>query len=388
MSARVWGRSAISRSPDWQQALTEALQATEGADADLVLLFASAHYRDHYRQMLERLQEALQPRLLAGCSGQGVIGPSSEVEGEPALSLLRLALPGAQVQGLRLTPEALTGGMTAQPGLDPAAVNGWLVLADPFHTDAGALIEHLERAYPGCPIAGGMASGRLDEQAAYLFLDGEVVSDGAIGIAVGGDVRLRTVVSQGAQPIGQPWTVTNASVNLLESIAGRPAYDVLVETIEELPAAERRRAVANLLVGLAIDEYRESHGRGDFLIRNLIGVDRDSGALAIGAFPRPGQTVQFQLRDAGAADAELRALLRDAHTQGSEPAAALLFACNGRGIGLFGVRNHDVQRLEAEFGPLPVAGFFCNGEIGPVGGKTFVHGFTASIVLFEPTEQA
>jgi len=196
------------------------------------------------------------------------------------------------------------------------------------------------------------------------------------------------VVSQGATPIGQPWTITGARGNLLETVGGRPAYQVLVETVQSLPPELQPRAARNLLVGLAIDEYKAEFRRGDYLIRNLLGVDRASGALAIGAFPRVGQTLQFQMRDAAAADEDLRELLTRARQAlgDTRPVAALLCSCNGRGVGMFGVPDHDARGVAAAFGALPLAGFFCNGEIGPVGGKTFLHGFTASLALIVPRE--
>jgi small ligand-binding sensory domain FIST len=216
-----------------------------------------------------------------------------------------------------------------------------------------------------------------------LFLNWDVHHGGAVLVALGGEYAVRTVVSQGTEPIGEPWTVTEAERNLLRTIGGRPAYEVLTETFRALPAPLQERAARNLLVGLAADEYRDRFGRGDFLIRNLIGVERETGALAISALPRVGQTVQFQLRDADAADAELHALLAGARTDLGEtaPIAALLCSCNGRGRGLFGATDHDARVLGEELGPLPVAGLFCNGEIGPVGGVPFLHGFTASVGL-------
>ncbi|MBV9253579.1 MAG: FIST C-terminal domain-containing protein [Actinobacteria bacterium] len=246
----------------------------------------------------------------------------------------------------------------------------------------------MEQAYPGVTIVGGLASGRSTDRATWVFLDDTVYDHGAVAVALGGNVMVRTVVSQGATPIGQPWTITGAHDNILETIGGRPAYQVLVETVEALPAEVQQRAARNLLVGLAIDEYKDEFHRGDYLIRNLIGADPQSGALAIGAYPRVGQTIQFQMRDATAADEDLRELLASAHHElgDARPVAAMLCSCNGRGAGLFGAPDHDARGLAREFGPVPVAGFFCNGEIGPVGGKAFLHGFTASLALLLPRE--
>jgi small ligand-binding sensory domain FIST len=231
---------------------------------------------------------------------------------------------------------------------------------------------------------GGLATGDPGLRETFLFCDGRVVSEGAVVVALGGAACLRPVVSQGCEPIGDPWTITDAERNIVKSIGGRPAYQVLVDTIRRLDPDRQQRVNHNLLVGLAMDEYRDEFKRGDFLIRNLMGVDQASGAIAIAAPAQVGQTIQFQIRDARAADEELRAML--GAVSGDPAAAALLFACNGRGVGLFGAPDHDARTVRELLGPLPLAGLFCNGEIGPVGKRTFVHGFTASLALIAATD--
>ena len=208
-------------------------------------------------------------------------------------------------------------------------------------------------------------------------------------IGLGGAVRVTPVVSQGCEPIGEAWTITDAERNIVRAIGGRPAYEVLADTIQALGAPQRERVRRNLLVGLAMDEYRDEFGRGDFLIRNLMGVDQSSGAIAVAAEVKVGQTLQFQIRDARAADEELRAMLGAARDDGplaDAAPAALLFACNGRGAGLFGGPDHDARTVRDILGDVPLAGLFCNGEIGPVGPKTFIHGFTASLALISAAE--
>jgi len=388
----------ISRLANWEDALEEALAATDaraGTGVDFALVFASYHHREGYEQILARLRERTGARVIAGCSGQGIIGTSREIEGEPALSLLLARLPGIQIEPVHVSQPAIAAagggeGLVAAIGIPPTSVNAWVILADPFHLEVERMVGLLEEGYPTRPVVGGLASGAPGAPNTHVFLNGAVYDEGAVALAIGGDWTVRTLVSQGATPIGDPWTITGAHDNILESVGGRPAYDVLAETVEGLEPDVRRRAVTNLLIGLAMDEYRESHARGDFLIRNLIGVDRESGALAISAYPRAGQTVQFQMRDGQAADEELVEMLRNEQTAlgGSTPAAAILCSCNGRGVGLFGQPDHDARRISEELGPVPLAGFFCNGEIGPVGGRTFLHGFTASLALFVPKRLA
>lgn len=383
--------AGIAQDHDWRGALSQALTqlaalGSNGSAIDLAVLFASPHYAPAYSDLLAAVREALGPRVLIGCSGQGVIGPATEIEGESGLSLLALSVPGASLTPLTLTQAELSAGAFDRlPRADE--VGGLLVLADPFSIDAELLIAVLSETYPDAPIIGGMASGDQAQRTTQLFLDGKVLGEGAVVLALGGSAAVCAVVSQGCTPIGKPWTITAAERQVIQMIGGRPALEVLMETLQELSPEVQDRARRNLLVGLAIDEYREEFERGDFLIRNPIGADRESGALAIGALPRVGQTLQFQLRDAEAADEDLRLLLeaQKANADGDE-AAALLFSCNGRGAGLFGYPHHDARALAEVLGPLPVAGFFCNGEIGPVGTKTFLHGFTASIALLSARE--
>ena len=388
----VGAASAIVRHPDWRAALAGVLQHVmeRVVNPDLAVLFASASYEHDFPELIQRTQQALQPRVLIGCSGQGVIGPSTEVEEEPALTLLTLSLPDVILESRHVSQAELQRCDSADAtrellGVPLDDVSTWMLLADPFTLDAERLLAVLSVAYPGVPLLGGMASGDMNIRRTHLFLDGQVHIDGAVLLAIGGPLTIRSIVSQGCNPIGQPWTITGAEKQIISSIAGRPALEVLTETIEQLPAGERERAQQNLLIGLAMDEYREDFGRGDFLIRNLLGADRESGGIAVSALPREGQTLQFQVRNAEAADEDLRLLLNEekkAALPGGEPVAALLWSCNGRGQGLFGSPDHDAKAIADFLGPIPLAGFFCNGEIGPVGSMNYLHGFTASIALF------
>ncbi len=388
--------SALSRNENWEEALGHVLDQALGSQSgsvDLALLFASAHHQAHYEELVARAYRESGASVLVGCSGQGIIGVEQEVEGSPAISLLTLSVPQATFTPVRVTQQTLAAAHSAEAWhtevqLEPEAVKGWIVFADPFSMECEHLVAGLGAAYPERPIVGGLASEDHRRQGTHVFLNERAYADGAVAVALSGAIGLRAVVSQGCQPIGEPWIITDAERNIIRTISGRPAYEVLVDTLRSLPPEMQRRARTNLLVGLAIDEYRDSFGRGDFLIRNLMGVDPENGAMAIGAYPRVGQTIQFQLRDAAAADEDLHALLGLASEElkGRRPAAALLCSCNGRGAGLFGKPNHDAEGVAREMGSVPLAGFFCNGEIGPIGQKNFLHGFTASIALLVPED--
>lgn len=392
--------AAITQSADWQDALERAIQEAgiepgPAAAADLALFFASAYYGDHLEAMVRRVQSATGAAVLAGCSGQGIIGPEREIEGQPAVSLMTLRLPGANLTASYITQPQVTAfdGAAAwhqHTGVAPEDVNAWLMFADPFHLDVETLLDGFSGAYPGVPIIGGLSSAAAHPHQTFVFLNGEVHSEGAVAIALGGAYTLKTVVSQGCDPIGEPWIITGANGSIIETISQRPAYEVLVETLQSLPADKQQRAARNLLVGLAMDEYKESFGRGDFLIRGLMGADQNTGTIAVGAHPRVGQTIQFQIRDAAAADEDLRQLLTEAREAlgDTRPVGAVLCSCNGRGEGLFGFPDHDARSLAQQLGAVPVAGFFCNGEIGPVGKDIFLHGFTASLGLIVPKDSA
>ncbi len=381
-------RGAIAEDEDWGRALQEVLEQVCDITADVAFLFASETYAEHFSEIVRQVRSETGAATLVGCSGQGIIGSTRELEEMPALSLLTLALPGATLQAVRFTQEMIEDCASPhawheQLGVSPDEVNAWLIFTDPFQMDVERLIDGLAEAYPGRPMLGGLASGDTAERRTFVFLDDDVFDEGGVGLAIGGAYTILPLVSQGCEPIGEPWTITKVRGNLVETISNRPAYDLLIETLHDLPIEMQRRARYNLLVGLAADEYRDSFPRGSFLIRPLVGVERANRGLAIGAFPRVGQTIQFQLRDAAAADRDLIELLEEARTSLGEnrPVAGVLCSCNGRGIGMFGTHDHDASAVAQQLGQLPLAGLFCNGEIGPIGARPYLHGFTASLAL-------
>jgi small ligand-binding sensory domain FIST len=382
VSVRAGGGLGIGS--DWRAALTAALDTAlaplHGEAPDLLFLFASAAYEHDYADLLQEAMQVSQTTELAGCSASAVIGGTRELETEPGVAALALTLPRGALLNVRyLAPDEVRSAGLAD--ISSAQCQGLVVLADPFTTDVAGLIEALEHEYPGVTIVGGLATGNPTVHSTCVFHGAAVAEEGAVVIGVGGTLRLRPIVSQGCEPIGEPWTVTDSDKHIVRSIGGRTAYEVLAETVNQLDPETRGRLNTNLRVGLAMNEYRDEFRRGDFLIRNLMGVDPRSGAIAVAGEPRIGQTLQFQLLDARAADQELRQMLEGASDGSSS--AALLFACNGRGAGLFGAPDHDVRAVREVLGALPLAGLFCNGEIGPVGGSTFVHGYTASLGLIE-----
>ena len=371
---------------DWARRLRARLPAKA---VSLGLVFLSPKFFPHAEQVLEILRLHAQIPLLAGCSGGGLVINAEELESTGGLVLALYALPGATLKGVRLTQEQVAGAdgenfWPDETGVARDKVNGWLAFLDPFQLDGERWLRSWNQNYSGVPVYGGLASGNHSEPRAQLYLDGEVFEDGGVAIAVGGDVTLGGVISQGCTPIGEAWTLTRVEQNLIRNIANRPAYAVLSETVQNLPPEEQRKVQGNLHIGLVVNEYLEDFQRGDFLVRNLLGGDPNSGVLAVGALPRTGQTIQFQRRDATAASEDLNELLAREKTRlaGTEIYGGCLFCCNGRGKNLFSRASHDSELVQAHFGPTGLAGFFCNGEIGPIGNKNFLHGFTASLALF------
>lgn len=370
----------------WAEALRAQLRAPR---VSLGLLFLSPKYFFQAQQIVEILRVHAQIPLLVGCSGKSLICCGSEIEEAPGLALALYALPEAKLQALHFTQEQVEAA--AEPsfwhrttGVGRDEPNGWLVFADPFHLDTEGWLQSWGKAYPGQPVIGGLASGEFSDQLTQVYLNGEVFEEGGVALSVGGGVKLASVISQGCTPIGDTWTLTRVERNFIQAIANRPAYDVLAETFNNLPVKEQGKSRGNLFIGLAMNEYLEDFHRGDFLIRNLLGADPQTGAVAVGALPRAGQTIQFQRRDAATASEDMHELLAHAREQlaGATIYGGCLCSCNGRGKNLFGKSDHDAHMVQEQLGPLGVAGFFCNGEIGPVGEKNFIHGYTASLALF------
>jgi small ligand-binding sensory domain FIST len=386
--------SALSTCANTGDALREVIASATAqlpATPNLGFVFFSPHHAPAAQQLASELAPLLSsPENLLGCSGEAIAGRGRECEDQPAISLWLAALPASRITTMHLefqrTPEgnAIGGWPDSLSGAWPEG-SCLFALAEPFSFPADVMLDQLNEDRPGVPVMGGMASGGQAPGRNPLILGAHVYNEGAVVAHVSGGVRVRTIVSQGCRPIGKPFVVTKAERNVVYQLGGRPALDQLKEIFQTLPTREQVLVNRGLHLGRAVSEYRNHFEQGDFLIRNVVGGDSTSGAIAVGDYLRPGQTVQFHVRDAESADAELRQLLaavRD--TPFSGPRGALLFTCNGRGTRLFPQHDHDAGAVEQVLGPIPLAGFFAQGEMGPIGGKNFVHGFTASLAVLEP----
>jgi small ligand-binding sensory domain FIST len=360
-----------------------------GQHASLGLVFMTPAYFQQARQVLEILRVHARIPILAGCSSEGLISGGTEAEDATGLVLGLYSLPGAALKAHHFTQAQLEEASGPaywhmETGVGSEDTNGWLVFADPFNIDSESWLRSWSEAYAPAPVLGGLAGGDFSARRTQVYLNGDVFEEGGVAVSVGGGVRLASVISQGCTPIGETWTLTRVHQNVIQQIGNRPAYKVLEETVHSLSADDQKKAQGNLLIGLVVNEYLEDFHRGDFLIRNLLGADPKSGAIAVGALPRPGQTIQFQRRDADAANEDMAELLNRAarDLEGKTIYGACLCCCNGRGKGLFGRPDHDAAMVQERLGPTGLAGFFCSGEIGPIGEKNFLHGFTASLAVF------
>ncbi|GAA1838871.1 FIST signal transduction protein [Actinomadura bangladeshensis] len=390
----------LALGPDLSSAAESAVEqalAPLSAAPDLVCVFVTGDDPDEIEAAAVAAERAAGPAMLLGCSASGVIGAGRGVEERGAVSAWAAVLPGARLDAFRLETlkaddRLVVVGMPE--GQDDDVVG--VLLADPYSFPVDAFVERSDEALPGLPLVGGLAEssgpgeeglpGEPGRGRARLFVGGEVYGDGAVGVVIGGPVAAATVVSQGARPIGPDMVVTKAEDNVLYELAGVPALEKLEQIVLGLPEDEQELAGRGLLIGVAMNEYADEHEHGDFLVRGVVGADTDSGAIAIGDVVDVGRTVRFQVRDAGAAEEDLAALLERFDLAPVE--GALLFSCNGRGQAMFPDSDHDAKVLDRAFGPAGVGGFFAAGEIGPVSGRNHVHGFTASILAFGRPEDS
>lgn len=385
--------SALSTESDSDAAIGEVVGALRsglgGRTPDLALVFVSHHHGTAIEHVGPRIKSATGARVVIGCTGEGIVGPTREIERGAAISLLGGAMPGTELRPFVVQARRSEEGriaFSAVPQVEDAARACILLLADPFTFPAAEYLEALQAEHPGVPVVGGMASGGSGPGQNLLVTGEGVVESGAIGVVVEGEIEVRSIVSQGCRPVGKPWVITACKNNLIQKLGGKTAVQVLMETLQGVSEADRELLGSRPFLGLAVDPTKSTFDRSDFVVRMLLGLEPKQGAIAVGENNlRTGQTVQFLVRDAASAGEDLAAMLRE--RIGSAPdasnLAALLFSCNGRGTRMFPKPDHDIGCVQAAFSTrLPASGFFAMGEIGPVGGRNFLHGFTASVAVF------
>ncbi|MEL7354425.1 MAG: FIST N-terminal domain-containing protein [Cyanobacteria bacterium J06560_5] len=406
--------SAISTSYSLETALREVTQqagARLGVQPDLAFVFVSTAFASEYERLMPLLHELMPVVHVVGCSGSGIIGMDDEFplekEEGAALSLTLAHLPNVNIRSFHLTAADLPDldsppqDWTDLIGVSPEEAPGFVMVADPFSSGTNELLQGLDYAYPGATKVGGLAG--IDDsfnKRSGLFCGRQLYRDGVVGVALSGEIVLDAIVAQGCRPIGELYRISEVDRNVLlklepddadendgsEALSQTP-LEILQNMFQAMDEEERELAQHSLYVGVAQSGFKPSLTRRDFLIRNLIGVDPRNGAIAVADRIRPGMRIQFHMRDAQTSEEDLENMLRRyrveslegnfGDSKGASPIGALLFACTGRGEKLYDEPNFDSDLFEKYLGPLPVGGFFCNGEIGPVGATTFLHGFTS-----------
>lgn len=405
--------SAISTDASLEMAVKEAAEQVRdrlGEQPNLAFVFVSVAFASEYERLLPLLQTYMPVAHVVGCSGSGVIGMDddfpAEIEAGPALSLMVAHLPGVNINSFHLT-EADLPDLDSPPqswidriGVDPAEQPGFVIMADPFSAGTNELLQGLDFAYPEATKVGGLAGIESFSKYSGLFCDQQLYREGIVGVALSGEIVLEAIVAQGCRPIGELYRVSEGDRNVMvkleradlsESSAAQPSQtplEILQALFQTMSEEERVLMQNSLFIGVAQSGFKANLTRRDFLIRNLVGVNPQNGAIAVADKIRPGMRVQFHMRDAQTSEEDLEAMLRRYRVErlenqlagsekGCSPVGTLLFSCTGRGEGLYDEPNFDSDLFEKYLGPLPVSGFFCNGEIGPVGGSTFLHGFTS-----------
>ena len=389
-----WG-SSLSRHIDLSAALDECVASIsaqfDATAVDFVAVFTSRH-DPQANSLAAALSERFPNAVVIGCSGSGVIGLGREEEEASALSLTAGVMPGVALSTFHVrrdelpSPDAPPDAWHALLGVPPDVGPDFIVLAEPFTMDGDALLAGLDYAYPGAVKVGGLASGGGRFSTHSLVLNGAMHREGAVGVALSGNVVIDSVVAQGCRPIGSPMHVTDAEQNMIEALDGMPPMECLQNIYTAASPRDQGLMRHNLFMGIAMDPLALSDAADGFLIRNVLGINQETGALAVGALVREGQLVQFHVRDAQTSGEDLQHSLASYLDAAGErtAAGALMFSCTGRGLYLYGKPDHDTDIFRDVVGGLPLGGFFCNGEIGPVAGTTYLHGYTSSFALFRP----
>jgi small ligand-binding sensory domain FIST len=374
------------------RATAEALGRAGLNRADLAVVFATADYEAEYPELLEAVRGVSGAPAAVGCSGMSVLTSDGEFEGHPGVAVLVAASTAIQARPFLVSAsktDVSSPGRTIRRLIDPLP-DGPRLLAlfpDPFSVNTARLIEDVEEDPATLPIVGAAASGGPGQRESAQWCGREIGVHAVAGLLLTGNLALRLGVAQGCQPIGQPSRISRARANQIIELDGRPALEYLQETVATLPKAEIERAANSLFAGIAHEEAQRPIHQGDLLVRNLVGVDPGSGAVAVAEQVRPGQIIQFVLRDARAARADMRRMVEAlyAGTRRVRPRFGFYFNCLGRGAGLYGAPDHDITLIREFFGDLPIVGFFGNGELAPVGGKNYAHSYTGVLAIIGET---
>jgi small ligand-binding sensory domain FIST len=369
------------------------LSQMDGKSVDLTIIFVSPQFKDKYEDIPKLIRDRISSKHFLGCSGGGIIGGGKEAEQQAAFSMTCANLPDVEIQGIHTDTMKLPDQDTAPSvwrewlGVDVEKNPSFIFLADPFSFQGEEFLAGVDFAYPNSSKVGGLASGAQAQGGNALYLNDKIHNNGLIGLALSGNVGMDTIVAQGCRPIGEPVKVSKCDGTLLTGMDGQPPLELLQSVYEGLDENDKSLVQTSLFLGIEMDPLKDNPQQGDFLIRNIMGVEREIGGIHVGTLLREGQLVQFHLRDKAMSAEDLKLMLTryKANKNFKNTSGALLFSCLGRGQYLYGKPNHDADMFRDHIGDIPLGGFFCNGEIGPVGKTTFLHGYTSSFGIFHPT---
>lgn len=389
--------SYLSTKDNIEACIDESMEAIvnkmDSNPVHLTIIFVSPQYKNKYEEIPKLIRKRIDPGHILGCSAGGIIGDGREVEQQQALSITCANLPDVEIKGIHTDTMKLPDQDTAPGvwrewlGIDVGKKPNFIFLADPFSFRGEEFLSGIDFAYPNSGKVGGLASGAQMQGENALYLDNKIYHNGLVGLALSGNIDMDTIVAQGCRPIGEPIKISKCEGTLLQKMNGQPPLELLQRIYDGLDENDKGLVQSSLFLGIEMDPLKDNPQQGDFLIRNIMGVNRDDGGIQIGAMLREGQLVQFHLRDKAMSAEDLEMILnrysKNKNTQ--EACGALLFSCLGRGQYLYGVPNHDSDMFRDKLGEIPLGGFFCNGEIGPVGKTTFLHGYTSSFGIFRPS---
>jgi|TARA_B110000116_G_scaffold96652_1_gene84343 small ligand-binding sensory domain FIST len=369
------------------------LSQMDGKSVDLTIIFVSPQFKDKYEEIPKLIRDRISSKHFLGCSGGGIIGGGKEAEQQAAFSMTCANLPDVEIQGIHTDTMKLPDQDTAPSvwrewlGVDVEKNPSFIFLADPFSFQGEEFLAGVDFAYPNSSKVGGLASGAQAQGGNALYLNDKIHNNGLIGLALSGNIGMDTIVAQGCRPIGEPVKVSKCDGTLLTGMDGQPPLELLQSVYEGLDENDKSLVQTSLFLGIEMDPLKDNPQQGDFLIRNIMGVEREIGGIHVGTLLREGQLVQFHLRDKAMSAEDLKLMLTryKANKNFKNTSGALLFSCLGRGQYLYGKPNHDADMFRDHIGDIPLGGFFCNGEIGPVGKTTFLHGYTSSFGIFHPT---
>jgi small ligand-binding sensory domain FIST len=380
--------SRIADTSDKDRIVDQLLMDGVSGQFDLGVLFVTPSVMYDPQEIYKEIEKRVGIRNFLCCTCAGIIGNHREIEGTPSASIMLARLPDVSIKPFYLDQAQLDQLTTSEQLYEffevyPNEKPNFLILPDPFRIDSNQFLQSINQSYPKSSVFGGLASAATQEKENLIIINNEVYDEGLAGIVLTGNIAVEMVVSQGCRPIGKTFIVTKAEGNIIYELAGRSFYEVIKEVLEQASPRDRSLAQEAIFVGIAMNEYNHKFKRGDFLIRGVMAIDPDTGGGAVADYVQVGQTVQFHLRDAQTAQEDLHELLNHHRSQfdREQLKGAFIFSCNGRGENLFRIKDHDIKIIQQSLGPMPAAGFFCAGEIGPVGGVNFLHGFTSSMAL-------